>query len=110
MSLKTPLPPEQLERAAEVFSTLSECSRLQLLQELMEAPRTVSELVQATGMKQGNVSKQLGILYNARLVNRTRQGNFVHYSIRDDMVFQLCDAVCRSLRQRALDEAERFAS
>ncbi len=110
MNMKKRLPPEQLERVAEVFSTLSECSRLQLLQELMQGPRTVSELVEATGMKQGNVSKQLGILYSARLVERTREGNFIRYSIRDELVIQLCDAVCHSLRRQALAEADRFAS
>lgn len=102
--------PEQLERAAAVFSTLSESSRLQLLQELMQGPRTVGELVSATGLKQGNASKQLGILYASGLVNRNREGNFIRYSIRDEMVFRLCDLVCESLRKKALEEVECFSA
>jgi len=110
MMAKNPLKPDQLERAARVFSTLSECSRLQLLQALMEGPHTVTELVDRTGMKQGNVSKQLGVLYAAHLVDRTREGNFIRYSIRDEMVVHLCEVVCDSLRRQAIDEAERFTA
>ncbi len=98
----------QQERAAEVFATLSEVSRLRLLQCLMGGPRTVTSLVEETGMKQGNVSKQLAILHAARLVCRERKGNFVYYAIFDEMVFQLCDIVCGSLRDRARQEAEYF--
>ncbi len=105
---KKPLTPQQLERAARVFSTLSEVSRLRLLQELMQGPGTVSELVEATGMKQGNVSKQLGILHNARLVERERDGNFIRYAIADEMVVHLCEVVCDSLRRQAIREAEQF--
>ncbi len=105
---KQPLSHVQLERAADVFSTLSELSRLQLLQELMPGPRTVSELVEATGMKQANVSKQLGILRSNRLVERERDGNFMHYSIADPMVVHLCEVVCESLRRQAVREAGKY--
>ena len=67
---------------------------------------TVGELVDKTGMKQGNVSKQLGILYQARLVDRTREGNFVHYAIREPVVFELCKIVCQSLHKQALAEVK----
>lgn len=107
---KQPLPLVQLERAADVFSTLSELSRLQLLQELMQGPRTVSELVEATGMKQANVSKQLGILRSNRLVERERDGNFIRYSIADSMVVHLCEVVCESLRRQAMREAGHFTN
>ena len=63
---------------------------------------TVTELVAATGMKQGNVSKQLGALYDARLVKRNREGNFIRYAIGDEMIFQLCDLACRKIQSDAL--------
>src|SRR5262249_30338573 len=71
----------QIEEAARLFATLSEPSRLRLLQALMRGPMTVTELVEATGMKQGNVSKQLGILYDAHLLARNRHGNFIRYAV-----------------------------
>jgi DNA-binding transcriptional ArsR family regulator len=62
----------------------------------------VTELVEATGMKQGNVSKQLGILYDAHVLARNREGNFIRYAIRDDTIIQLCNLVCRKLEGDAL--------
>jgi DNA-binding transcriptional ArsR family regulator len=97
-----PLNDGQIEEAARLFATLSEPSRLRLLQLLMRGPMTVTEIVDATGMKQGNVSKQLGTLYDARLVKRNREGNFIRYAIGDEMIFQLCDLVCHKIQSDAL--------
>jgi DNA-binding transcriptional ArsR family regulator len=92
----------QIEEAARLFATLSEPSRLRLLQALMRGPMTVTELVEATGMKQGNVSKQLGMLYDAHLLARNREGNFIRYAVGDDAVTQLCNLVCRKIESDAL--------
>ena len=97
-----PLNDGQIQEAARLFATLSEPSRLRLLQALMGGPMTVTELVEATDMRQGNVSKQLGILYDARLVARNREGNFIRYAIGDEMIFQLCDLACRKIQSDAL--------
>ena len=98
----TSLSDAQIEEAARLFATLSEPSRLRLLRALMDGPATVTELVEATGMKQGNVSKQLGTLYDARLVKRNREGNFIRYAIGDEMIFQLCNLACRKIQSDAL--------
>jgi DNA-binding transcriptional ArsR family regulator len=42
--------------------------RLRFLRALMEEPLTVSELMGSTGMKQGNVSKHLGVLVSGSAV------------------------------------------
>ena len=97
-----PLNDGQIEEAARLFATLSEPSRLRLLQLLMRGPMTVTELVEATGMKQGNVSKQLGTLYDVRLVKRNREGNFIRYAIGDEMIFQLCNLACQKIQSDAL--------
>ena len=97
-----PLNDGQIEEAARLFATLSEPSRLRLLQLLMRGPMTVTELVDATGMKQGSVSKQLGTLYDAHLVARNREGNFIRYAIGDEMIFQLCNLACRKIESDAL--------
>ena len=97
-----PLNDGQIEEAARLFARLSEPSRLRLLQSLMGGSMTVTELVEATGMKQGNVSKQLGILYDARLVARNREGNFIRYAIADEMIFQVCNLACRKIQSDAL--------
>ena len=84
----------QLAAVARVFSVLSEPSRLVLLQALRDGPLTVSELVEASGMKQANVSKHLGVLHHHRLVKRQRESICVRYEIADPIVFALCELVC----------------
>jgi DNA-binding transcriptional ArsR family regulator len=90
-----------LESVSRLFKVLAESTRLDLLQHLKKHPLTVTELIDATGQKQANVSKQLGVLFAAGLVSRERDGNLVRYAIADPMVFQLCELVCGKLRSDA---------
>lgn len=89
----------QIARAAALFATLAEPSRLRLLQSLLGGPLTVGELVEATGLSQANVSKHLAGLHNARLVDKRREGVFVRYEIGDPVIDQLCSLVCAKLER-----------
>lgn len=91
----------QLDAVSRMFGALSESSRLLLLQALHDGPMSVNELVEATGLKQANVSKQLALLFEAHLVKRERQGTMVRYEISDPMVFSLCDLVCGKMAKDA---------
>ena len=98
---KQKLSASQLNAVSRLFSVLSESSRLALLQVLHDGPLTVNELVDASGMKQANVSKQLAILHDHRLVKREREGTFIRYEIADPMVFSLCNLVCGKMAKDA---------
>lgn len=91
----------QLAAVARLFAALSEPSRLVLLQSLQGGPLTVNELVEASGMKQANVSKQLALLHDHRLVKRERDGTSIRYEIADPMVFSLCNLVCGKMKKDA---------
>jgi DNA-binding transcriptional ArsR family regulator len=106
---KPSLSDAQVEEAARLFSILSESSRLRLLRALMERPLTVSELIEATGMKQGNVSKHLGVLLNARFVARQREGNFVRYALADKRLYQLCELMCMRIEDDARQRVQELA-
>lgn len=84
----------QVDETARLFGILSDPSRLKLLRALMAEPLTVSELMEATDMKQGNVSKHLGVLLTARFVAREREGNFARYSLADPRLHELCALMC----------------
>jgi DNA-binding transcriptional ArsR family regulator len=100
-----PLEGEQLKAVAELFVVLSEESRLRIVQILQTGPASVGELVDRSGMKQANVSKQLGILQSAGIIARRQDGNRAIYSIKMPMVFKLCDLVCRGMAQQAAERA-----
>lgn len=107
---KVPQCSSQLEAIAQLFAVLAETSRLQILKVLEEGARSVTELCEITGMKQANVSKQLGVLHSAGLLERSRQGNLVRYAIRMQLVFKLCDLVCGELHRDAVARVEALAA
>ena len=90
-----------LERVANLFRVFAEATRLALLQELKEGPKSVGELVDALPTTQANVSKQLKMLHDAGLVTRTKQGTSVIYQICEPMVFELCKIACDKLNRPA---------
>jgi len=61
---------------------------------------SVTELVEATGAGQANISKHLGLLLDAGLVARRKEGLNVFYRVADSSIFELCEAVCNSLDER----------
>jgi DNA-binding transcriptional ArsR family regulator len=98
-----PLPDALADAIAQRFRVLGEPMRIKLLDHLRDGPASVQELQDASGGSQQNVSKHLGVLLQANLVSRTREGNFARYAITDDSVFDLCETVCGGLR-RQLDD------
>jgi DNA-binding transcriptional ArsR family regulator len=100
-----PLPDQLVELIAQRFRVLGEPVRIKLLDHLREDSATVSELQQATGASQQNVSKHLSILLGAGIVTRTKEGTASRYAIADEGVFELCEQVCGGLRQQ-VDQLE----
>jgi len=105
-----PLDAAQLQAVAELFAVLSEDSRLRILQILQAGPASVGELVERSGLKQANVSKQLGILLSAGVIARRQDGNRAIYSIKLPLVFKLCDLVCRGMAHQAAERAATLTS
>ena len=104
----TPKPPEFLAPVADYFKVLSEVSRLQILSCLRSGPMNVSEIGEATGLGQANLSKHLKMLTEAEILSRQPRGVSVYYEIKDPMIFELCELVCDRLYERMQQKAERF--
>ena len=99
-SLPSPLPDLLVDLIAQRFRVLGEPSRIRLLDALRGGPATVTELQAATGASQQNVSKHLGLLVDAGMVRRDREGTRAWFSIADEGLFDLCEQVCGSLRRQ----------
>jgi DNA-binding transcriptional ArsR family regulator len=101
MPLPTPIPEPVVELIAERFRLLGEPMRVRALDHLREhSEASVGELAEALGTSQQNVSKHLGALHAAGVVKRRRDGNRVRYSVADESVLALCEAVCGGLERR----------
>jgi ArsR family transcriptional regulator, cadmium/lead-responsive transcriptional repressor len=74
---------------ARLFYGFSDASRLSIIEALRDGPRNVTDLVEATGLSQSNVSNHLACLRDCGLVTREQQGRFVIYSLSDPRVGQL---------------------
>ena len=95
------LTPDMLVLVAERLRALAEPARLQMLNELRSGERTVTELVEATGLGQANVSKHLQLLLAAGFVSRRKDGLYTRYRIADPDVFRICEMMCGRLELEA---------
>jgi ArsR family transcriptional regulator, cadmium/lead-responsive transcriptional repressor len=68
---------------AVLFHGFGDHSRLAIMEQLVDGPRRVSDIVGATGLGQPNVSAHLACLWDCGLVARSRHGREVHYRLVD---------------------------
>ena len=93
------LPPAVIDRVADRFRLLGDPSRLRLVNALhVEGELSVGELVERVGMTYGAVSKQLALLRSHGVLARRREGTRIYYRIYDPSLSDLCDAVCKGIR------------
>ena len=82
---------DSIKRLSEHFKLLSEANRLKILCSLGLECRPVSDVVNATGMSQTNVSFHLRILREAGLVRPERRGSFIYYCLPDPELLRLVE-------------------
>jgi DNA-binding transcriptional ArsR family regulator len=85
--------PGDLDRIASRFRMLGEPMRLRILQAVCKTPRTVNDIVSATGSTQANASRHLALLAAAGILQRKKDGRCVYYGIRDPLAVKLCELV-----------------
>ena len=94
-----PLPLPVIERVADRFRLLSDPTRLRLVNELHSSGEMmVGELVERLELSYASVSKQLAMLRAHGTVARRREGTKVFYRIVDPSLDEVCNVVCKSLR------------
>lgn len=82
--------------------------RLELLDLLAQAPRSVEELARASDQSAANTSQHLQALYSAGMVTRTREGTAVRYALAGAETLRLWIAL-RDTALARLAEVERAA-
>jgi rhodanese-related sulfurtransferase/DNA-binding HxlR family transcriptional regulator len=82
--------------------------RLELLDLLAQAPRTVDELARASGQSTANTSQHLQALHAAGMVTRTREGTSVRYALAGEEALALWLSL-RDASAARLAEVERAA-
>lgn len=108
MNAQNKMDRESLEKVARFFGAFSDATRLAILMELKGEGGSmgVGELVDRVGGSQGNISKQLNLLYEHGLLNREKRGTKVFYSISDEIIYRLCGQVCEKLNSDTRNGSE----
>jgi rhodanese-related sulfurtransferase len=91
---------------ASLASALANPHRLELLDLLVQAPRTVEELARQSHMGVANTSQHLQRLKQSRLVIDTRDGQFIRYYLASPAVARLWLEL-RNVAELQLAEVER---
>ena len=76
-------------KLAELFSSLSDASRIRIIAQLMDGEMSVRTLADGLSMTESAVSHQLRGLRQMHLVRARKSGRQVFYSIDDDHVARL---------------------
>ncbi len=94
---------ELLEMKANVLKALGQPTRLKILEFLRNGERCVCEIFPAIQEEQSNVSRHLAMMKAAGILASRKEGQMVHYRVRDPQVFKLLDGVSALLKTH-LDE------
>jgi len=94
-----------LELVARRLKALADASRLRVLQSLCNGEKSVTALVEETGLGQANVSKHLRILKDEGFVLSRRNLRNVIYRLSDTLSEEICTIMCRSMKEKAAGES-----
>lgn len=112
-------PPDALEEwvivcLSRLFSSISDPTRVRIVHALTEADQlNVTELAEHTGLSISAISHQLRLLRDRNLLQASRKGRSVYYSLADDHLRALIRTGvqhayqdCNSSLRRACESAE----
>lgn len=105
MKLPSPIPLDLAEMIAARLRIIGDPTRIRILDLLRDEELSVSQITERLETSQQNASKHLGMLLQAGIVARRKDGNSSIYSIADRGVYELCEQVCGGLQLQLADLA-----
>ncbi len=97
---------ELRQMQAEVFKALGHPIRLAIVEALRDGPACVCEIAKAVGAERSNVSRHLGLMLAAGVLDSRRDGLMVHYGLKAPCLLNVFPCVERLLRQRLADNRD----
>ncbi|KIO59844.1 metalloregulator ArsR/SmtB family transcription factor [Bacillus amyloliquefaciens] len=92
---------------ARIGKSLSSPRRLEILDVLTQGPKTVEALAKSTNMSIANVSQHLKTLFNSRMVNYKKEGNYVIYELADELIADFLTSL-HALSEKQLVEVQQI--
>lgn len=72
-----------------VFKAIADGTRLQIIKLLYEGPKSTQILAEKLGISEAAVSKSLKLLFEAKVVSKERDGNYINYHLNMNMIDNL---------------------
>ena len=98
MKLPSPIPMDLAEMIAARLRVIGDPNRIRILDQLRDGELSVAQITERLGTSQQNASKHLGVLLQAGIVARRKEGTSSFYSVADQGVYDLCEQVCGGLQ------------
>ena len=102
-TLPRPIPMDLAELIAARLRVIGDANRIRILDQLRDGELSVAQLTERLGTSQQNTSKHLGVLLQAGIVSRRKEGTSAWYSVADPGVYALCEQVCGGLQAQLAD-------
>lgn len=91
---------------AELCKTLSDATRLKILNHLSRGEKSVGELASLVGASQANLSQHLRLLRQRGIVTNRKQGVNVYYSIANSKIIEACSIIRNVLFEQLAKDGE----
>ncbi|MFZ2198974.1 MAG: metalloregulator ArsR/SmtB family transcription factor [Thermodesulfovibrionales bacterium] len=90
------------ERLARLLKVLGDTTRLGIALSIGRESRSVTEIVNASGLSQTLVSFHLRIMREANVVRTERNGPFIYYSLSDPSLLEVLAELSRTVNGKRL--------
>ncbi len=98
--------PDIFEIQAELCRAMGSPLRMKIVHLLRTGPLTVNEIASAMKTPQTNISRNLAILRNARVITVQREGTNVVYQVSSPKILSVCDMMREVLSEQILEQAK----
>jgi len=90
------------EKLVRLLKVLGDTTRLGIALSIGRESRSVTEIVNATGLSQTLVSFHLRIMREADVVRTKRDGPFIHYSLSDTVLLEVLSELSQMVNGKKL--------
>lgn len=99
-----------IEKLARLLKVLGDTNRLGIVITIGINSRSVTELINITGLSQTLVSFHLRALREADIVKTKREGPFIYYSLSNPSLMDIVDDLSKMINKKAPDMEKIFVT
>ena len=99
-----------IEKLARLLKVLGDTNRLGIVITIGINSRSVTELINMTGLSQTLVSFHLRALREADIVKTKREGPFIYYSLSNPSLIDIIDDLSKMINKKAPDMEKIFVT